>query len=163
MAVESGGAPLDIRVRGAYLPERFVFGMQAMCTIGRMAYLAIAAARSDERFDLVFYDVVSHVVPLLKHISSAKVLFYCHFPDQLEAPQGGALYQRYRALLARLEVKGMRMADRVVVNSRFTETMVRRTFPSDMAIDLLYPAAVDVRESDDFNAADEHSERPARR
>lgn len=155
----AGGDPLDIRVRGGFLPERTWFGLAALCSVGRMSYLALSAASSTERFDLVFCDLVPHVVPLLKRISSAKVLFYCHFPDQLLAPQRGGVHQPYRTWLARLEASGMRAADRVVVNSRFTESMVRRTFASqissDMTLDLLYPAAVDERDLHSDVAADD--------
>jgi alpha-1,3/alpha-1,6-mannosyltransferase len=111
-----------------------------------MSYLAVSAVWSSERFDVVFCDLVPQIVPLLKRISSAKVLFYCHFPDQLLAPRRGGAHQPYRSLLARLEASGMRAADRVVVNSRFTESLVRRIFGPGIAPDLLYPAAVDERD-----------------
>lgn len=155
--IEAGGDPLDIRVRGAFIPAHVWSRLEAPCSIARTAYLAACAAWSRERFDLVFCDLVPHVVPLLKRISSAKVLFYCHFPDQLLAPQRGGLYRLYRSPLERLEARGMRDADRVVVNSRFTEAMVRRTFPSDITLDVLYPAAVDEREHG--SAEQEDSER----
>lgn len=158
LGLDTGGDALDIRVRGALLPARVWVGLEALCSIGRMSYLALSAARSSARFDVVFCDLVPYVVPLLKRISSAKILFYCHFPDQLLAPRRGGVRQLYRAWLARLEAMGMRVSDRVVVNSRFTESVVRQMFEPDIALDVLYPAAVD--EGDDrHDAEDVDSER----
>ncbi len=125
----SGDGGVDIRVRGAFIPAQLGQRLRAPLAIARMAYLSAVVARSTERFDVVFCDVVAHAVPLLKLLGRARVVFYCHFPDLLHARRGAALYRAYRAPIDRLEEAGTGMADRVLVNSRFTADVFRQTFP----------------------------------
>ena len=66
-----------------------------------MAYLTCAVALYGNRFDVIFCDLVAHAMPLLKCFSRAKILFYCHFPDQLLAPRRNGLYHLYRAPIDR--------------------------------------------------------------
>ena len=64
---------------------------------------------------------VSACVPVLLLLTRARVLFYCHFPDQLLATErSGALKRFYRAPIDWMEEKTTGMAHRVLVNSRFT-------------------------------------------
>jgi len=106
-----------------------------------MAYLTGAMALSRQRFDVIFCDLVAHTLPLLKRVSRAKILFYCHFPDQRLAPRAHWLSRLYRAPIDRLEAAGTGRADRVLVNSRFTATIFRQTFPRlcAMPLEVLYP------------------------
>ena len=83
---ETRDGTLDVRVYGDFLPTHLGQRLRAPCTIARMAYLSGAAALSGERFDLVFCDLVAHALPIVKCFSRAKILFYCHFPDQRLAP-----------------------------------------------------------------------------
>lgn len=52
-----------------------------------------------------------------------KVLFYCHFPDQLLATRESAIKSLYRMPLDFLEEKTTGMADKIVVNSDFTSNL----------------------------------------
>lgn len=49
-----------------------------------------------------------------------QVLFYCHFPDLLQAEVGTALHRAYRRPLDWAEEASTGAADTIVVNSRFT-------------------------------------------
>lgn len=70
------------------------------------------------------------------------MLFYCHFPDQLLTARRSFLKRVYRAPLDWLEETTTGMADRVLVNSRFTAGVFRQTFPRlrDVHTDVLYPS-----------------------
>jgi alpha-1,3/alpha-1,6-mannosyltransferase len=138
---ETRNGSLDIRVYGDFLPSHVGQRLRAPCAITRLAYLTGAMALSGERCDVIFCDLVAHTMPLLKCFSRAKVLFYCHFPDQLLMPRHHWLYRLYRAPIDRLEAVGTGMADRVLVNSRFTAAIFRQTFPHlhAMPLEVLYP------------------------
>jgi alpha-1,3/alpha-1,6-mannosyltransferase len=110
---------LEVRVHGGVIPLRIAGVGQAVCTVARMAALAMAVARDREGFDVVVCDIVPHAVPLLSR-TRARLVYYCHFPDRLLAASRGGAYRLYRVPLDRLEVRAMRAADRVLVNSRFT-------------------------------------------
>lgn len=64
---------------------------------------------------------VSAVVPLLRWLTTARVLFYCHFPDLLLAARRSALHSAYRAPLDWVEQESTGAADAVLVNSGFTQ------------------------------------------
>lgn len=64
---------------------------------------------------------VSAVVPLLRLLTAARVLFYCHFPDLLLATRRSALHAAYRAPLDWAEQQSTGAADAVLVNSGFTQ------------------------------------------
>jgi alpha-1,3/alpha-1,6-mannosyltransferase len=138
---ETCNGTLDVRVYGDFLPSHVSQRLRAPCAIARMAYLTCAMALYGDRFDIIFCDLVSHAMPLLKCFSQAKILFYCHFPDQLLAPRRHWLYRLYRAPIDRLEALSTGMADRVLVNSRFTAAIFRQTFPHlhKMPLEVLYP------------------------
>ena len=139
---------IDVRERGALLPARVAGRAQALCTATRVAWLAAALASAREAYDVVFADVVPFALPLLRAARAAGVLpgrpqlvYYCHYPDQLLAPARRGAYRAYRAPLDALEVRAMRAADLVLVNSRFTgEALARLGGP---ACESLHPG-VDV-------------------
>lgn len=126
---ETVDGTLDVRIRGRFLPGQVAQRLRAPSAIARMAWLAASTARLPERPDVVFCDLIAHVIPLLRFAGRPRVVFYCHYPDRLLAPARGGLYPWYRAPIDRLEALGIGMADRVLVNSRFTATRVREAFP----------------------------------
>jgi alpha-1,3/alpha-1,6-mannosyltransferase len=127
---ETADGTLDVRVLGRLLPAHVFQRLRAPCGVARMAWLAAATARLSERPDVVFCDLVAHVTPLLRLVGRARIVFYCHYPDRLLVPAGGGrLYRWYRAPIDRLEELGTGMADRVIVNSRFTAARFREAFP----------------------------------
>jgi alpha-1,3/alpha-1,6-mannosyltransferase len=114
---------------GRFLPAQIAQRLRAPAAIARAAWAARALARSGPAPDVVVVDLVAHVIPLLRRLVRAPVACYCHFPDLLLAPRRRGLYAAYRVPLDRLEAAGLQAADRVLVNSRFTATIVRATFP----------------------------------
>ena len=114
---------------GRRLPAHVAQRLRAPAAILRAAWAARAVARARPAPDVVVVDLVPHVIPLLRRLVRAPVACYCHFPDLLLAPRRRGLYALYRAPLDRLEERGLVAADRVLVNSRFTASVVQVTFP----------------------------------
>lgn len=71
----------------------------------------------------------------------AKILFYCHFPDQLLSSNRSWLKAFYRLPFDLVEEITTLMADKIVVNSRFTAGMFTKTFrlACGNEPDVLYP------------------------
>lgn len=120
---------VNVRVVGRHVPASIGGRLRAPSSIARMALAARAMASCRPAFDVVVCDLVSHVVPLIRRLSRAPVVFYCHYPDLLLAPRRHGVYRYYRRPLDRLEARGIARADRVLVNSRFTASVLHRTFP----------------------------------
>ena len=132
---------VDVRVHGGFIPLHLGQRLRAPCAIARMHYLAGRLAMGRDRFDVIFCDLVPHAIAALRLLTAAKIVFYCHFPDQLVAPQRGGWYRWYRAPIDRLEEVTTGMAHRIVVNSEYTAAAFRRVFPRlrDCALEVLYP------------------------
>lgn len=126
---------------GRKLPPHIAQRLRAPAAILRTAWAARAMARARPHPDVVVVDLVPHVIPFLKRLVRAPVACYCHFPDLLLAPRRRGFYAIYRAPLDRLEERGLVAADRVLVNSRFTASVVQVTFPrlDAGALDVVHP------------------------
>ena len=114
---------------GRLLPTQLGQRLRAPAAIVRAAWVARALARTTPPPDIIVCDLVPHVIPLLRRLVRVPVAVYCNFPDLLLAPRRRGLYALYRAPIDRLEAAGLQAADRVLVNSRFTASVVRATFP----------------------------------
>lgn len=91
-------------------------------------------------------DQLSACVPLLRLVySDARILFYCHFPDQLLAQKGsgaiGLARKAYRIPFNWLEYWSTGCADGIVVNSKFTGGIVKEVFPTlkKRTLKVVYP------------------------
>lgn len=144
---ETRNGTLKVRVVGDWIP-RSIFGkFYAFCAYFRMVYAAfyvVLFQSKEEKIDLIFCDLISLGIPILKFAeSSPKILFYCHFPDQLLTKQGGLLKSIYRMPLNYLEEKTTGAADGVLVNSKFTSRIFCETFKTlNTTPDVLYPSLV---------------------
>jgi len=109
--------------------------------IARMVPLVSAMRWYGGQFDIIFCDLVPHMIPVLRLFSRARIVFYCHFPDLLLTPPRHFLYRLYRVPIDRLEEFATGMAARVLVNSHFTAAVFRQTFPRlhRLAPEVLYP------------------------
>ena len=138
---ETLSGALDIRVAGKCIPLQVAGRLRIPCAIARMASAVLAMAKSGAPLDIVVCDLVPHIIPLIRLVSGAKIVFYCHFPDRLLTPKRSGLYSLYRYPIDWLEEAGLLMADRIVVNSSFTEGVFRATFPRlvEKQVDVLYP------------------------
>ena len=136
---------LDIIVSASWLPRHIAGRFHAF-----FAYLKMFIASlwlvlfSDLRFDIVICDQISLPVAVFKW-RHFRVLFYCHFPDQLLCvydKQAKTLKHVYRRLIDWLELKSTGMADIIVVNSQFTRRIFYSTFPqlAHKNVHVLYPS-----------------------
>ncbi|XP_067861130.1 alpha-1,3/1,6-mannosyltransferase ALG2 [Heptranchias perlo] len=143
---ESRAGPGGLRVVcvGDWLPRSLLGRCHALCAYVRMLFVAwYLIFLSGVEFEVVFCDQVSACIPLLKLCRRAKrVLFYCHFPDQLLTRRLTPLKRLYRLPLDWLEEYTTGLADLVVVNSKFTAGVFQRTFKSlsHLEPDVLYPS-----------------------
>ncbi|XP_070583889.1 alpha-1,3/1,6-mannosyltransferase ALG2 [Erythrolamprus reginae] len=135
---------LDVRIAGNWLPRNIFGRCHALCAVLRMIWLALhVLLLSGEEFDVFVCDQVSACIPILRLARTPKkVLFYCHFPDQLLTQRKSVLKHFYRAPLDWLEEYTTGMADCILVNSYFTANIFKHTFKSlsHMNPEVLYPS-----------------------
>lgn len=144
---ETRNGTLEVKIVGDWLPRSLFGKFYALCAYFRMVYAAfyvVLFQSKQEKIDLIFCDLISHGIPILKYAKqSPKILFYCHFPDQLLTKQGGQLKNLYRMPLNYLEEKTTGCADGVLVNSKFTSRIFSETFKSlKITPGVLYPSLV---------------------
>lgn len=153
---ETKDGTLHVDVVGGWIPRNFLGRFFALFAYLKMIYCALYIALFRHP-DLVFCDLVSVCVPVLK-IRGIKVMFYCHFPDQLLSKKEGVLKDFYRLPLNWLEEKTTGMADVVFVNSIFTKTTFKKTF-SSLTIEptVLYPS-INTKRFDDTPVTPRKSE-----
>ncbi|KAJ0066204.1 hypothetical protein NL108_001445, partial [Boleophthalmus pectinirostris] len=98
---------------GDWLPTSLCGYLHALCAYLRMIYVALYLVFfSGLEYDVVFCDQVSVCIPVLRlSRHRKKVLFYCHFPDQLLTQRKTALKKMYRAPIDWLEERTTGMAD----------------------------------------------------
>ncbi|RCH88234.1 Alpha-1,3-mannosyltransferase-like protein [Rhizopus stolonifer] len=127
---ETRDGTLSVHVHGDWLPRQFLGRFYILFAILRQLVLvAWILQHEKDTYDIIFVDQLSACVPILKWFSSARVLFYCHFPDKLLTKRDSALKQLYRVPIDKLEEWSTGMADTITVNSQFTGGMFRRSFP----------------------------------
>ncbi|XP_054847333.1 alpha-1,3/1,6-mannosyltransferase ALG2 [Eublepharis macularius] len=157
---------LEVRTAGGWLPRSILGRGHALCAALRMIWLALhVLLLSGEEFDVFVCDQVSACIPVLRLARTRKkVLFYCHFPDQLLTKRESVWKSLYRAPLDWLEEYTTGMADCVVVNSYFTATVFKETFKSLSHInpDVLYPS-LNIAMFDAMISADAASIVPSRK
>lgn len=102
---------------------------------------------------MIFVDQLSICVPLFRILyPKAKVLFYGHYPDRLlakrESGLAGLVKQAYRVPFDTLEGWSTGCADSIVVNSKYTRSVFRKTFPAynNRPLKVVYPC-VDTKDS----------------
>ncbi|RWS11793.1 alpha-1:3/1:6-mannosyltransferase ALG2-like protein [Dinothrombium tinctorium] len=148
---ETKDGTLDVTVVGDWIP-RSIFGKcYALCAYLRMLavalYLVFTKNPQFSTFDIIVCDQISVCIPVLKCFlrfrskKNAKIIFYCHFPDQLLTRRDSLLKKFYRAPIDWVEEVSTGLADCILVNSHFTAGIFRKTFTrlSDVEIDVLYP------------------------
>ncbi len=123
-----GRVPVQVVDTG--VPFELAGHLRAPLSVMRMRAVARACARHRQA-DWVLCDLVAHIVPLARRIIGRPVAFYCHFPDRLLAPPGGRWYRCYRQPLDALERRGLRAADRLMVNSAYTLSRLRDTLAGE--------------------------------
>lgn len=135
-------AGIQVDGRGGWIPSALAGRARLPMSIARALFAARNVAGCTPH--VVICDVVPHILPLVKRLCGAPVLYYCHFPDMLTTAEGqreSAVYSRYRAPLDSLEDRGIAAADVVATNSLFTASIVRDTLHSMRAREttVIYP------------------------
>lgn len=125
--------------------------------------------RQLQPFDVIIIDQLSASIPLLRLAGLNRIVFYCHFPDLLLAPDRsasleahranrsllGRLRALYRLPLDKLEETTTGCADKIVVNSDFTSGVFARTFAGLGRVPRVVYPAVDVYAYDKEEGAKE--------
>ncbi|GAB4820664.1 hypothetical protein N2152v2_007710 [Parachlorella kessleri] len=119
-----------VTVAGGWFPRNFLGRLHAV---------------SGQHYDVIFVDQVSAVIPVLKRlVPQSRVLFYCHFPDMLLAQRQSVLRKAYRAPIDWVEQSTTGRADKILVNSQFTQGVFAETFTRlhtrSIRPEVLYPA-----------------------
>ncbi|KAK9937839.1 hypothetical protein M0R45_014607 [Rubus argutus] len=125
---ETISGTFPVTVYGAFLPRHIFYHLHALCAYLRCLYVALCVLVMWPSYDVILADQVSVVIPLLKLKKSAKVLFYCHFPDLLLAQHTTILRRIYRKPIDFIEEMTTGMADKILVNSKFTALTFSKTF-----------------------------------
>ncbi|CAL5069670.1 unnamed protein product [Urochloa decumbens] len=125
---ETVSGPFPVTVYGDFLPRHVFYRFHAVCAYLRCIFVALCVLLWWPSFDVILVDQVSIVIPLLKLKASAKIVFYCHFPDLLLAQHTTMLRRLYRKPIDMIEEATTGMADLILVNSKFTAATFARTF-----------------------------------
>lgn len=139
---ETKNGALDVQCISCLIPLHLAQRLRAPCTIARTSYVAVRLLLRHLNPSIIFCDTVPHPLPLLRAASSAKILYYCHFPDQLLTPPRHGIYSWYRKPLDWSEGSAIAYAHRVLVNSYFTKEIFQQTFSRLRSVvpEVLYPA-----------------------
>ena len=139
---ETRDGTLEVTCRGDWLPRHCCHKAYAVWAYTRMLYIAFYVVFcSKVKFDVIICDQISACIPILKW-SGAKVIFYCHFPDQLLTTRKNWLKRLYRWPIDTLEEWTTGKAHEVLVNSNFTARVFHSTFTSLSQVQptILYPS-----------------------
>lgn len=139
---ETRDGTLQVRVKGSCFPMHIAGKLTVCCAWIRSLLGALQVATVCwGSYDVLILDQIPIAIPLLRLLRpSLKIVFYCHFPDQLLTERTSLLKTIYRYPFDRLEEICTGLADRVLCNSKFTQQIVRETFPSVRSTEVLYPA-----------------------
>ncbi|KAJ8673391.1 hypothetical protein QAD02_004653 [Eretmocerus hayati] len=138
---ETRDGQFQVTVVGDWLPRHICGRFFALCAYIRMMWAALYIILQKDRPEIVFCDLVSACIPILK-LRIPLVVFYCHHPDQLLTTYESQLKKIYRAPINYLEEITTGMADKVFVNSLYTKSVYENTFKRLNAEDteVLYPS-----------------------
>ncbi|KAI8979966.1 alpha-1,3/1,6-mannosyltransferase ALG2 [Pilobolus umbonatus] len=128
---ETRDGTLSVRVIGDWLPRQILGKFYILCAILRQ-YVLIAWLIFKKKgcYDVLIVDQLSAGIPLLKWFYPAQVMFYCHFPDKLLSQRTSKLKELYRVPIDLLEEWTTGMADTIAVNSNFTSSVFKSSFPA---------------------------------
>lgn len=155
---ETKDGSFQVLVHGDWLPRHVFGAFHILFATCRNLWLAFQVARRRVHYDVFIVDQVTFVlfmmcgrvrvdclvsnnprvnlstqisacIPLLRLLCpKSKILFYCHFPDQLLVQNKGFVKKIYRIPFDLLEETTTGLAHHIVVNSNFTRGVFLRTF-----------------------------------
>lgn len=139
---ETVDGSLDVVCVGDWLP-RSTFGIfYALWAYIRMLYISLYLVLFTKLdYEVIFVDQISICIPVLRFKKTAKILFYCHYPDQLLTDRKNIMKKFYRFFLDKMEEITTRNADVILVNSKFTAGVFKNTFKSiTISPSILHPS-----------------------
>eukprot|EP01029_Cantina_marsupialis_P028203 TRINITY_DN775854_c0_g1_i1.p1 TRINITY_DN775854_c0_g1~~TRINITY_DN775854_c0_g1_i1.p1 ORF type:complete len:484 (-),score=110.10 TRINITY_DN775854_c0_g1_i1:113-1471(-) len=138
---ETTDGSLKVTVRGDFLPRHIVGKFHIFFAILRNVFLAFCMGASRQRWDVIVCDQISASIPILRILNpTARIVFYCHYPDLLLSSRTSFLKQIYRFPFDYIEEKTTSWAHTILVNSHFTKHTFEETFKSiKKAPEVLYP------------------------
>lgn len=129
---------LNVVVHGDFLPRTIFNKFYIFFAIIRAMYLAFVVSIKYSGFDVIFCDQNAAYIPILRLFSRSKIFFYCHHPDYVQTPHNSllkTLYNlsiiitfSYRLPFDLFEEYCISMADKVVVNSLYTQSVYKNSF-----------------------------------
>lgn len=143
---ETRNGTLKVQTIGDWIPRSTFGRFTALWAYIRMFYASFYTAfilSYHSKFDVIIVDSISFGIPILKLAKhSPKIIFYCHFPDLLMAPQNENFLRKiYRYPLNFAEEFTTAKADVILVNSKFTCRVFKETFKSIKSTpSVLYPS-----------------------
>lgn len=153
---------LNVQVYGDFLPTNMMKKFHILCAILRQFYLVLKLVSTREilDFDYFIIDQLSFCIPILVLFKrpDARILFYCHFPDQLLSKPAGTLKKLYRKPFDYIEEYTTGLSDRIVVNSNFTKSVFHHTFNINTDPNVIYPC-VDIDQAVVETSDDEVAEK----
>ena len=135
---------LKVIVYGDFLPTGINGKFKIIFAFLRQLYLTtkLILTLKIYQYDIIILDQLSYCIPLLHLFAwNTKILFYCHFPDKLLASHGSLIRKIYRFLFDLIEEVSTSYSDKILVNSQFTKSIVRKTFTHIEAenLEVVYP------------------------
>ena len=159
---EVSSGQLKVIVHGDFLPTLFYKRFHILFAILRQLYLVLVLIVSGDikNYDFFIVDQLSFCIPFLNFFSlaSARVLFYCHFPDQLLTKRASLAKSLYRVPFDFIEEWTTGCSDQIVVNSNFTKGIFHDTFRNLRDIDpgVIYPCIdSNIEDTEETRKADE--------
>lgn len=111
-----------------------------------MLWCSLRVIWSETLFDLVFIDQVSAIIPFFKLFADNRVIYYCHHPDllliQYDNKKSKILKRAYRQTLDFFEAISTANCDELLVNSKYTQSIVLKTFPLLKTMPFIQPKVV---------------------
>ena len=151
---EVSNGDLYVKVYGDFLPTNFLKKFQILFAIIRQFFLVMKLILTKEvkDYDYFIVDQLSFCIPFLCIFGrpDSRILFYCHFPDQLLTVKSSLLKRVYRLPFDKIEEWTTGISDKIIVNSNFTKGVFKRTFRSlaGSNVSVIYPC-VDVSNAED--------------
>ena len=104
---EVSNGDLYVKVYGDFLPTNFLKKFQILFAIIRQFFLVMKLILTKEvkEYDYFIVDQLSFCIPFLSIFGrpDSRILFYCHFPDQLLAVKSSLLKRVYRLPFDKIE------------------------------------------------------------
>ena len=127
----------EIHVHGSILPRSFFGFFHIFFSLVKFFYLSIVCALKSDA-DIFIVDQVAAWLWILKLLRpKAKIIFYCHFPDFVQA-RHDSIRKFYRIPFDLIEIFGMKFADMILVNSNFTAGVTKKNLKVQN-VEVLYP------------------------